>query len=328
MSAGSVDTDPGIGMSGWQDAAGDTAAWQMPDRDAPATRDSRAWTEDPLTSPSFSESSAHSTDSRSYRGSHTRGRGRLDEPGGASDSSAYDRGRDYPAAGAWDDSYDSSREDGWRDSGHQYPSGPLDPLPGQAAPAAESAGGWYSAPTSPGGTSSHWQPPYESRERGEAGYDDGSMRDPYAEPGGPGWPDQHEGGRYDQPPAMAPIMTGITHRPAITATPVTTRPGTARPMAATGTRITVRAAPAMASRATARAMPATGRRSTACLTRATTRQTTAAATSGQVTAPPMPTTGCQRMDPARRTTAAAGSPGTGDTLATTPAAASTRPLPP
>ena len=174
MSAGSVDTDPSIGMGGWQDAAGDTAAWQMPDRDAPATRDSRAWAEDPLTSPSFSESSAHSTDSRSYRGSHTRGRVRPDEPGSASDSSAYDRGRDYPAAGAWDDSYDSSREDGWRDSGHQYPSGPLDPLPGQAAPAAEPAGGWYSAPTSPGGTPPHWQPPYEPRERGEAGYDHGS----------------------------------------------------------------------------------------------------------------------------------------------------------
>ena len=81
MSAGSVDTDPSIGMGRWQDAASDTAAWQMPDRDAPATQDSRAWAEDPLTSPSFSESSAHSTDGRSYRGSHTRGRARLDEPG-------------------------------------------------------------------------------------------------------------------------------------------------------------------------------------------------------------------------------------------------------
>jgi hypothetical protein len=196
MSAGSVDTDPSIGMGGWQDAASDTAAWQMPDRDAPATQDSRAWAEDPLTSPSFSESSAHSTDTRSYRGSHTRGRARLDEPGSVSASSAYDRGRDYPAAGAWDDSYYGSREDGWRDSGHQYPSGPLDPLPGQP-PAAEPAGGWYSAPTSPGGAPSHWQPPHEPRERGEAGYDRGSLRDSYAESGHPSWPDHHEGGRYE-----------------------------------------------------------------------------------------------------------------------------------
>jgi len=212
MSAGSVDTDPSIGMGGWQDAASDTAAWQMPGRDAPATQDARAWAEDPLTSPSFSESSAHSTDSRSYRGSHTRGRARLDEPGSVSDSSGYDRGRDYPAAGAWDDSYHGSREDAWRgsredawrgsredawrDSGQQYPSGPLDPLPGQPA-AAEPAGGWYSAPTSPGGAPSHGQPPHEPRERGEAGYDHGSLRDPYSEPGGPSWPDRHEGGRYE-----------------------------------------------------------------------------------------------------------------------------------
>ena len=36
MSTGSVDTDPSIGMGGWQDAAGDTAGWQTPDRDEPA----------------------------------------------------------------------------------------------------------------------------------------------------------------------------------------------------------------------------------------------------------------------------------------------------
>ena len=197
MGAGSGDTDPSIGMGGWRDAASDTAAWQLPDRDVPATRDSRAWEEDPLTSPSFSEPSPHSTDSRSYRGSHTRGRARPDAPAGGSDGSAYDRRRDYPAAGGWDDPYGSNRADGWRDSGHEYPSGSLDPLPGQGGPAAGPADGWYSAPTSPAGTTSHWQPPSESRERGEAGYDHGSLHDPYTGSGRQSWPDRYESARYE-----------------------------------------------------------------------------------------------------------------------------------
>ena len=197
MSAGSVDTDPGIGISGWQDAAGDTAAWQMPDRDAPATRDSRAWAEDPLTSPSFSEPSSYSMDSRSYRGSHTRDRGRLDEPANGSDGSSYGHGHDSQAAPPWQDSYGSSQEDGWRDRGHEYSAGRLDPLPQPAGSVAEPEGSWYSAPTSPGGIASYRQPSHESWDRREAGYDGASRPYPYTEPGRLSWPDRHESAGYD-----------------------------------------------------------------------------------------------------------------------------------
>lgn len=199
MSTGSVDTDPSIGVRGWQDdgwrdAAGDAAAWQAPVRDEPTARGSRAWAEDPLTSPSFSEPRSYPADSRSYRGSHTRGGGRLDEPGGGSDSSSFGHGHDYQAAPAWDDPYGRSQEDGWRDSGPQYPGGRLDPQPEPAAPAAGPDDGWYSASTSPGGAPSYRQPPHESWERPEPGYDD-----PYTEPGLRSWPDHHESARYEPP---------------------------------------------------------------------------------------------------------------------------------
>jgi len=181
MNTGSVDTDPSIGMGGWQG----------PDTDEPAARHSRAWAEDPLTSPAFSEPSSYSADGRSYRGSHTTDRG-------ASDSSSYGHGYDYQTAAAWEDSYGSSRGDGWRDSGHEYPSAGLDPLPEPAASAAQPDGGWYSAPTSPGATASYGQP-HEPWERGAAGYDDASRPDPYTEPGRRSWPDHPESARYDPP---------------------------------------------------------------------------------------------------------------------------------
>jgi hypothetical protein len=202
MSTGSVDTDPGIGVrgwrdGGWQDAAGGAAGWQEPARDEPAARDSRTWAEDPLTSPSFSEPSSYSADSRSYRGSHSRGLGRRDESGGGSESSSYGHhGRDHQAAPPWEDSYGNGHEDGWRGAGHEYPSGRLDPLPESAASAAEPDGGWQDAPTSPGGTAPYRQPPPESWARREADYDDASRHDPYTEPGRPSWPDRHESARY------------------------------------------------------------------------------------------------------------------------------------
>jgi hypothetical protein len=199
MSMGSVDTDPSIGVrdwrdGGWQDAAADAAAWQAPGRDEPAARDSRAWAEDPLTSPSFSEPSSYPTDSRSYGGSPARDRG-LDEPGGGSDSSSYGHGYDYGTATAWEDSYGSRHENGWRDPGPEYPGGRLDPLPEPAASAAGPDGGWPSAPTSPGATS--FQQPHESWERRDAGYDDTSRHDPYTDPGRQSWPDRYENARYD-----------------------------------------------------------------------------------------------------------------------------------
>jgi hypothetical protein len=200
MGTGSVDTDPSIGLGGWQDdgwrdAAGDRAAWQAPDRDEPATRDSRTWAEDPLTSPSFSDPGSYSTDSRSYRGSHTRDPGHRDQPAGGSDTSLYGHGHDSQTAPAWEGSYGSSHDDGWRDSGHEYPSGRLDPLPESAGSAAGPDDGWYSAPTSPGGTA-YRQPPQESWERRDTGYDDASRHDPYTDPGRGSWPDQHESARY------------------------------------------------------------------------------------------------------------------------------------
>ena len=192
MSTGSVDTDPSIGMGGWRGAAG----WQAPDRDEPAARDSRAW-EDPLTSPSFSQPGSYSADSRSYRGSHTRDQGRLDEPDYGSDSSSHDDGHDYQTAPAWEDSYGSSQDDGWRGSGREYSSGRLDPLAAPAGSVAEPDGGWYSAPTSPGGSASYRQLGRESWERRETGYDDASRHDPYLEPGRRSRPDHHESARYD-----------------------------------------------------------------------------------------------------------------------------------
>jgi hypothetical protein len=202
MSTGSVDTDPGIGMRGWQDdgwrnAPGDAAAWQAPDEDEPAVQDSRAWTEDPLTSPSFSQPRSYSTDGRSYHGSHTRDRSHLAQPGGGSYTSPYGHGQDPQTAPAWEGSYGSSHDDGWRDSGHEYPGGRLDPLPESAGPAAGPDGGWYSAPTSPGGSAFYRQPSHESWERRETGYDDASRHDPYTEPGRRSWPDQHESARYE-----------------------------------------------------------------------------------------------------------------------------------
>jgi hypothetical protein len=202
MGTGSVDTDPSIGIGGWQDdgwqaAAGDPAAWQAPDRDEPAARDSRAWAEDPLTSPSFSDPGSYSADSRSYRGSHTRDRGRPDQPAGGSGTSAYGHGHDPQTDPAWEGSYGSSHDDGWRDSGHGYPSGRLDPLPESAGSAAGPDGDWYSAPTSPGGTASYRQPPHASWERRETGYDDASRHDPHTDPGLRAWPDQPESARYD-----------------------------------------------------------------------------------------------------------------------------------
>jgi hypothetical protein len=189
MSTGNVDTDPSIGMrgwpdGGWQDAAGDTAAWPAPGRDEPAARDSRAWAEDPLTSPSFSRASSYPADSRSYGGSRN------------SDSSAYGHGYDYRTAPAREDSYGSRHDDGWRDSGHEYPGGRLDPLPESTASAAGPDGGSYSAPTSPGAPS--YPQPHESWERRGAGYDDASRHDPYTDPGRQGWPDHYESARYDQ----------------------------------------------------------------------------------------------------------------------------------
>jgi hypothetical protein len=203
MSTGSVDTDPSIGVrnwqdsgwqgGGWQEAAGGAATWQAPRRDEPATRDSRAWTEDPLTSPSFSEPSSYPTDSRSYGGSPARDRG-VNEPGGGSDSSSHGHGYDYRTVPAWEDSYGSRHEGGWRDPGHEYPGG-LDPLPEPAASAAGTDGDWPSAPTSPGAPS--FQQPHESWERRDAGYDDASRHDPYTDPGRPSWPDHYESTRYD-----------------------------------------------------------------------------------------------------------------------------------
>ena len=98
VSAGGMDTDPGIG--GWRDGPGeDAAAWQVPGEDAAAwqaadtrpsaARDTGTWAaedpltsapfaEDPLTSPSFAAPGTSSADSRSYRGSHHRGRPRPD----------------------------------------------------------------------------------------------------------------------------------------------------------------------------------------------------------------------------------------------------------
>ena len=201
-STGSLDTDPSIGMrgwhdDGWRDAGGGGDVWQAPDRDEPAAPDSRAWAEDPLTSPSFSQPRSYPTDSRSYRGSHTRDRGRLDEPGGGSDTSSYGPGYDPQTAPPWEGSYGSSDDDVWRDSGREYPGGRFDPLPESAGSAAGPDGGWYSAPTSPGGTASYRQPPQEPWERREPGYDDASRHDPYTEPGRPSWPDQDESARYD-----------------------------------------------------------------------------------------------------------------------------------
>ena len=195
MGTGSVDTDPSIGMGGWQDAADRTAPWQAPGRDEPAALDSRAWAEDPLTSPSFSESGSYRSGSRSYGGSPTRDLG-LDQPGDGSGSSSYGHGYDYPTAPAWQDSYANGHEDGWRDSGHEYPSGRLDPLPEPAASAAEPDGSWYSAPASPGAPS-YGQAPHEPWDRREAGYDDALRSDPYTEPGRRSWPDHHESARYD-----------------------------------------------------------------------------------------------------------------------------------
>jgi hypothetical protein len=196
-SNGGVDTDPSIGMGGWQDATGGAPAWQPPDRDEPIARGSRTEAEDPLTSPSFSVPGYHSADSRSYRGSHTRGRGRLDDPAGGFDDSSYGRGPDYQAAPAWEDSYGGSHDGGRRGAGGEYLNGRLDPLPGGAGPAAEPDGGWYSAPTSPAGTAPYRQPPPESWERREGGYDDAPWHDPYTEPGRRTWPNQHEGAGYD-----------------------------------------------------------------------------------------------------------------------------------
>jgi len=196
-STGSVDTDPSIGIGPWQDSGDDTAAWQAPGRDEPAAQDSRAWAEDPLTSPSFSEPGSYSMDSRSYRGSHTRDRGRLDEPANGSDGSSYGHGHDSQAAPPWQDSYGSSQEDGWRDRGHEYSAGRLDPLPQPAGSVAEPEGSWYSAPTSPGGIASYRQPSHESWDRRQAGYDGASRPDPYAEPGRRSWPDRHESAGYD-----------------------------------------------------------------------------------------------------------------------------------
>jgi len=201
MGTGSVDTDPSIGIGGWQDdgwraAAGDPAAWQAPDRDEPAARDSRAWAEDPLTSPSFSDPGSYPADSRSYRGSHTRDQGRRDQPAGGSGTSSYGHGHDPQTAPAWEGSYGSSHDDGWRGADHEYPSGRLDPLPESAGSAAGPDGGWYSAPTSPG-TASYRQPPHELWERRETGYDDTSPHDPYTDPGRRTWTDQHESARYD-----------------------------------------------------------------------------------------------------------------------------------
>jgi hypothetical protein len=200
MSTGSVDTDPSIGLrswrdGAWQDAGGDPASWQAPGRDEPAARDSHGWAEDPLTSPSFSDPSSYPADSRSYGGSPARARG-LDEPGNGSDGSSYGHGHDYRTAPAWEDSYGSRHEDGWRDAGHEYSSGRLDPLPELSAPAAEPDGGWYSSPTSPG-ASAYRTPPHESWERSEAAYDDASRHDPYTEPGRQSWPDRYESARYD-----------------------------------------------------------------------------------------------------------------------------------
>jgi len=188
-STGSVDTDPSIGTRGWQDGgwrdpAGDAAARQAPGRDEPTARDSRAWAEDPLTSPSFSEPASYPTDSRSYGGSPS------------PDSYSYGQGHDYRTAPAWDDSYGSSHEDGWRDSGREHPGGRLDPLPEPSTPPAGPDGGWYSAPASPGALSSQ-QPPHQSWEHPEAGYDGASRHGPYTDPGRTSWPDHYESARYD-----------------------------------------------------------------------------------------------------------------------------------
>ena len=250
-------------MGGWQDSGGDTAAWQAPGRDEPAARDSRAWAEDPLTSPSFSQPSSYSTDSRSYRGSHTRDRGRLDEPANGSDSSSYGHGHDSQAAPAWEDSYGSSQDDGWRGPGHEYSSGRLDPL------AASRLARW---PSRTAAGTPHRRPRAAARPTGSRRMSRGNAakRVTTMPPGMILTPSPAGGaGRTATRapamtrPAMTPIMAGIPRRPGITATPVTTRPDTARPRAATGSRITVMAAPATASRATARAKPVTGCRSTA-----------------------------------------------------------------
>ena len=73
---------------------------------------SASFAEDPLTSPSFAAPGTYSADSRSYRGSHHRGRGRHDEPADPSGGAAYGRGHDYQTAPAWDNS-DGSHADGF-----------------------------------------------------------------------------------------------------------------------------------------------------------------------------------------------------------------------
>ncbi len=144
--AGGSDTDPGIsGRDSWQDTAGEgpaTASWA-----APGTDETSTWAaEDPLTSPSFSVPSTYSADSSSY------------------------------PAPAWDSSY-AGRTDDWACPSHEYPSGPLEPLPGPASSAAEPAGSWYPAPTLALDERSYAGPSGHAWDQGEVRHDQGSGPD-------------------------------------------------------------------------------------------------------------------------------------------------------
>ena len=156
-------------------------SWAAPDTgarvpDAPGTEDTQTWAgEDPLTSPSFSAPRTYSDHVPDSAGYDSAGYG----------SAGYGSGGDYLASRAWPsdpgarpdgDSYGSPASD-WSGSGHEYPSGALEPLPGLSASAAEPAGSWYSAPTPAADAQPYAEPSYPAWQQDEAPHGNGAGHD-------------------------------------------------------------------------------------------------------------------------------------------------------
>ncbi|HLX49956.1 MAG TPA: hypothetical protein VKS82_16620 [Streptosporangiaceae bacterium] len=162
----------------WGEPEHSSPAWNG-DHATPAWNDdrrlARSWnfTEDPLTSPSFSTADGYDsdgsavTDSRSYRRPHDRARAQYDSSpdvlGGAQP--------DYAGSHSNGDGYSAS----WPGAGDDFSPGshdPLEPLPELGGSPAASSQSWHQAPVSAGDSRFHAEPTAQSWDQAGPGYDD------------------------------------------------------------------------------------------------------------------------------------------------------------
>ena len=160
MSAGSGDTDPSIGMGGWQDAASDTAAWQMPDRDAPGDAGLTGMGGGPADQPVVlgAEPSLHRQQVipwLAYPRPGAPGRAQRAVPIAPHTIA----GATTRLLGAGMTPTTATARMAGATRATSTPAARSTHCPARRPRRLSPADGWYSAPTSPGGTPSHWQPP-------------------------------------------------------------------------------------------------------------------------------------------------------------------------